>query len=127
MAFQKLAREDEIPAGTTRFIRAGGIPVILAKWGGRVYALHGICPHKNNPLEGARVWDYLLDCPWHHFQYDVRTGENHYPKNVYPQSEERLKAQLRSLAVYAVEIRNGEIWADVNGPETGCGAECGRS
>jgi 4a-hydroxytetrahydrobiopterin dehydratase len=22
------------------------------------------------------LWDHLLDCPWHDFQYDIRTGEN---------------------------------------------------
>jgi len=54
---------------------AGGKPVILANYEGRIYALHGLCPHRCNPLEGAVMWDHLVDCPFHHFQYDVRTGE----------------------------------------------------
>jgi 4a-hydroxytetrahydrobiopterin dehydratase len=61
-----------------------GHPAILANYGGSIYALSGICNHQYKPLEGAQLWDHLLDCPWHHFQYDVRSGESHFPKNVYP-------------------------------------------
>jgi len=57
--------------------------------------------------------EYLLDCPWHHFQYDVRTGENHFPRNVYPADIPQLRAELRPLRKYPAELRNGEIWADL--------------
>ncbi len=86
---------------------------MLANWGGEIYALSGICPHQHNPLEGARVCDYLLDCPWHHFQFDVRTGENHYPRNVYPKDVPYLQAQLGSLRTYPVEVKGGEVWVDL--------------
>jgi 3-phenylpropionate/trans-cinnamate dioxygenase ferredoxin subunit len=58
------------------------------------------------------MWDNLIDCPFHHFQYDV-TGENYFPKNVYPKDYKRLEAQLRPLKIYAVELRNGEVWVDL--------------
>lgn len=104
---------EEIPPGRTKFIRAASRPVILANWEGRIYALEGICPHQNNPLEGAMVWDCLLDCPWHHFQYDVRTGENHYPRNVYPSDMPGLAVQVRPLKTFPVKVENGEIWVDL--------------
>lgn len=104
---------EEIPPGSTRFFCPGEEPVILANWRGEIHALSGICPHKNNPLEGATLWENLLDCPWHHFQYDVRTGENHFPKNVYPADYRRLHSQLPPLKKYPVEIREGEIWVDL--------------
>ena len=113
MAFQRLARAEEIPPGETRSVRVAAAPVILANWAGRIYALSGVCPHRHNPLEGARVWDYLLDCPWHHFQYDVRSGENHYPKNVYPADYPRLQEQLRPLRTYPVQVRDGDVWVDL--------------
>jgi nitrite reductase/ring-hydroxylating ferredoxin subunit len=55
----------------------------------------------------------LLDCPWHHFQYDVRTGENHFPKNVYPEDVPGLLEQVKPLRTYPVEIREGEIWINL--------------
>jgi 3-phenylpropionate/trans-cinnamate dioxygenase ferredoxin subunit len=111
--FMMLARVEEVPPGHTRFVRAGETPVILANHEGRVYALDGLCPHRRNPLEGATMWDNLIDCPYHHFQYDVRTGENHFPKNVYPQDMPQLARQVKPLRSYRVEVRRGDIWVDL--------------
>jgi 4a-hydroxytetrahydrobiopterin dehydratase len=85
MPFVRVADAADIPADRTRFYRISGRPLVIAHRAGRFYALGGICPHQGNPLEGAILWDDLIDCPWHHFQYDIRTGENRYPKNVYPE------------------------------------------
>jgi 3-phenylpropionate/trans-cinnamate dioxygenase ferredoxin subunit len=113
VAFQKLAREEEIPPGQTKFLQVGKQPVVLANYGGRIYAVFGLCPHQNNPLEGTMMWDKLIDCPFHHFQYDVTTGENFFPRNVYPKDCKRLEAQLRPLRTYAVELREGEVWVNL--------------
>ena len=59
------------------------------------------------------LWDHLIDCPFHHFQYDVRTGENVFPKNVYPPDVSYLQQQLRPLQTYPVKVEDGEIWVDV--------------
>jgi hypothetical protein len=72
------------------------------------------------------VLDYLTRHPVHatadeihravnrlDLQYDVRTGQNHYPSNVYPKDYTRLEAQLRPLRTYAVELRDGEVWVDL--------------
>jgi nitrite reductase (NADH) small subunit len=113
VAFQRVARVGEIPPGQTRYFVVGRAELVLANRSGRIYALHGRCPHQGNPLEGAALWDNLLTCPWHQFQYDVATGENHYPKNVYPPDLPRLQAQVRPLRTYPVDIRGGEIWVDL--------------
>lgn len=113
MAFQKLARLQDVPPGQTKFVCTATKPVVLANWKGGIYALYGLCPHRNNLLEGARLWDNLLDCPWHHYQYDVRTGANYFPANVYPKDLPHLRQQLKTLETYPVELREGEIWVDV--------------
>jgi 3-phenylpropionate/trans-cinnamate dioxygenase ferredoxin subunit len=113
VAFVKLARVEDIPPGQTKFLHVDGKPVILANFEGRIYATFGLCPHQNNPLEGATMLDNLIDCPFHHFQYDVTTGKNYFPKNVYPKDCNRLEAQVRPLKTYAVELRDGEVWVDL--------------
>jgi nitrite reductase/ring-hydroxylating ferredoxin subunit len=113
VGFVKLARVEEIPPGRTLFVRAGKTPVILGNYRGTIHALHGICPHQFNPLEGAILWDHLLECPFHHFQFDVRTGENHYPKNVYPKDMPQLQRQVRRLRTYPVEVKDGDVWVDL--------------
>ena len=114
MAFQKLARLEEVPPGHTKFVyAAGGSPVILANYRGEIHALHGLCADQQKPLDGAILWDNLLDCPWHHFQYDVRTGENYFPSNVYPEDLPWLKTQVQPLRVYPVKVEDDDIWVDL--------------
>ncbi len=113
--FIRAGRVEDVPAGFSKLVWADDRSVLLAHWRGRIFAFVPICPHQNNPLEGARVWDGQLECPWHHFRYDLRTGKNLYPKNVYPlgagdMDEVRLEADIRSLTTYPVDIRNGEIF-----------------
>lgn len=113
MPFQKVARVEDVPPGQTRFLRIGGRPLLLVNSAGLIHAFTGICPHRQFPLEGATLSGHLLDCPWHHFQYDVRTGENHYPRNVYPSDLPYLQAQLQPLRRYPVQLRDDEIWVDL--------------
>lgn len=102
MALERIARVDEIPAGGTCFFARGDQPLILANVAGDIFALEGLCPHQHNPLEGATRREHLIDCPFHHYQYDVRSGVNYFPRNVYP----------RDLQ-YRVEVREGEVWVDL--------------
>ena len=113
MKSQILARVEEVPPGHTKYVCSGDQPVILANWQGEIFAFAGICPHQKRALEGATLWEHLLDCPWHHFQFDIRTGENHFPKNVYPADLPELRGQIQPLETYPVEVRNGEIWVDL--------------
>jgi nitrite reductase/ring-hydroxylating ferredoxin subunit len=113
VALVKLARVEEIPPGQTKFFPLPTGPVVLANYDGSVYALSGICSHQLKPLDGAVLWGPLIDCPWHHFQFDCRTGENHFPANVYPKDLEHLRKQLMPLQRYAVEIRDGEVWVNI--------------
>lgn len=113
MAFERVSRVEEIPRGGTRFFTVRNRPVLLSNRHGTIHAHYGRCPHQGNTLEGARLWDNLLTCPWHQFQYDIRTGENVYPRNVYPADLSHLDRQLLPLRTYPVEVRGGEVWVDL--------------
>jgi 3-phenylpropionate/trans-cinnamate dioxygenase ferredoxin component len=106
---QLIARTEDVPSGQTRFFCIDGRPLLVAHYLGRFYAVDGLCPHKGFELHGAILWDHLITCPWHQFQYDVRTGENYFPMNVYPGD---LNGNLRSLRTYRVELRGTEIWIE---------------
>lgn len=114
----KAGRVREIPPGTSKVVRAAGRSILLANWDGQIFASVPVCPHQSHPLAGATVRDCQLECPWHHFRYDLRTGENVYPRNVYPLGapdidQERLQADLHSLRMYAVEVRDGNIYVEL--------------
>ena len=73
--------------------------------------------HQGQSLEGGAVWKGMLECPWHQSQYDLATGENVYPKRVYPLDvQPRLRRQVRSLKTYPVRERDGYIEVGVRTP-----------
>jgi 3-phenylpropionate/trans-cinnamate dioxygenase ferredoxin subunit len=72
-----------------------------------------IVPALRIPVRGRRDVGPVDRLPFHHFQYDVTTGENFFPRNVYPKDYKRLEAQVRPLRTYAVELRDGEVWVDL--------------
>ena len=112
-----MARADEVPDGGAKLFRVGRRPVVVVRAGRDLYALHGLCSHQGRPLEGGAVWKGMLECPWHHFQYDLATGENVYPKRVYPlQVQPQLRRQVRSLRTYPVRERDGYIEVGVRPP-----------
>lgn len=41
---------------------------------GEIHALDGICPHQGGPLGRGRLAGSVVTCPWHGWQFDVRTG-----------------------------------------------------
>ena len=111
----KLARVHEVPPGQTLFFALERGPVVLANYAGTVHAVSGLCLHKLNLLDGAALRGPHLECPYHHYQYDVRTGANHYPQSAFPPDLAGLDAQLKPLKVYPVEVRDEEIWVDMEG------------
>lgn len=46
---------------------------------GHLSAIANACAHQNGPLGEGRILDCLVTCPWHGFQYDVRSGRSPAP------------------------------------------------
>ena len=46
---------------------------------GQLSAISNACAHQNGPLGEGRIIDCLVTCPWHGFQYDVRSGRSPAP------------------------------------------------
>ena len=111
MPLVRIARIDEVPPGTTRFFPLDERSVLLVNRSGEIFALDGICPHKGFELDHAQLWDCRVECPWHHYQYDIRTGENCFPKDVYRGD---LSEPVEPIATYRVELRGLDIWVDLD-------------
>src|SRR5438309_2120479 len=73
--FIKVAKVSEIPEGTGKTFQVDGRAVAVFHIGGQVYALDNTCLHRGGPLGEGTVEDGKVTCPWHHWQYDVRSGQ----------------------------------------------------
>jgi nitrite reductase/ring-hydroxylating ferredoxin subunit len=99
MSETRVARLDDLPLAQPRLAEAAGARIVLTRVGDRVYACADACAHKGGPLSEGRLSGTRLACPWHGWQYDVRTGECVFP------------GRGASVATYAVRIEDGEVWA----------------
>jgi nitrite reductase/ring-hydroxylating ferredoxin subunit len=85
-----------------------GEPVVLARLDdGTVAAASSVCPHRGEDLSGGMVYLGAIDCPLHHYLYDLRTGVNRYPRDVYPAD---LADTVANLPLYPVKEEDGWIW-----------------
>jgi nitrite reductase/ring-hydroxylating ferredoxin subunit len=91
-----VARVDDVPRGTVVPVRAGDEEIALAHCEGGFHAVQGECIHLQGPLGHGELDGCVLTCPWHGWQYDVRTGRNEFD----------LAIQLRT---YEVEVADGEV------------------
>jgi nitrite reductase/ring-hydroxylating ferredoxin subunit len=42
---------------------------------GEFYATENFCPHRGAPLSEGSLCGHIVECAWHGWQFDVRTGE----------------------------------------------------
>ena len=55
-------------------VTAGPFQVVVCRVGGRLYALEDKCSHAETPLSEGLLEGYVLTCPLHFAQFDVRDG-----------------------------------------------------
>jgi 3-phenylpropionate/trans-cinnamate dioxygenase ferredoxin reductase subunit len=69
----------DIAEGATLLGHADGEAVVLARSGGRLYAVGATCTHYGGPLAEGLVEGGTIRCPWHHAAFDLATGHNDRP------------------------------------------------
>jgi nitrite reductase (NADH) small subunit len=94
--FVKMATLAEIPPGTAREVEHSGRIYALFNVDGVLSALDGICPHHGGPLAAGQVEGTCVTCPWHGWQFDVRTGQT------------PLNGRLRQPA-FAVKVEGNDV------------------
>ncbi|TFV48829.1 Rieske (2Fe-2S) protein [Bradyrhizobium niftali] len=92
MARHVVATVDDIPAGQRMLVKVGGREIGIFNIGGEFFAVSNRCPHEGASLckgrivglvESSEPGSYqfsrrgeLLRCPWHGWEFDLRTGKS---------------------------------------------------
>ena len=104
MKFVDTIKVSDLEPGTSLSIELeGGHGVALFNVEGEIFALDNTCPHAGGPLGDGTLDGEVVECPWHGWKFNVRTG--HRVKN--PAEEWRVPS-------YPVRVENGFI--QVSGP-----------
>lgn len=100
-----VAPATAIADGAVKGAKIDGTKIALANVGGRIFAVGGVCPHRDAPMAIGRLIDGEIECPWHRFRFKVSDGKPTVPEDHPP------------LPCFAVRVENGEI--QVNVPRAG--------
>ena len=88
----RIAQIDDCPPGTAIERVAGDRIVALFNVEGHFYALDGVCPHQGGPLGKGCLSGPILTCPWHGWQFDVRSGQHQLSRTlVQPRFDVRIE------------------------------------
>ena len=69
-------RVEDLPDGSRKTIELpAGRELALFNIDGEFYATENFCPHKGAPLAEGTLCEHVIECDWHGWQFDVRTGE----------------------------------------------------
>jgi nitrite reductase/ring-hydroxylating ferredoxin subunit len=99
MAVGKLvpvARVEDVPPGTAATVSADDRELALFNVAGTFYATQHECLHLKGPLGRGELHTCVITCPWHGWQYDVRTGENEFDRAIV-------------LETFDVVVEDGEV------------------
>ena len=98
--FVKVANLSDLGPGSSMTVEANGKAVALFNVDGTVYALDNTCLHRGGPLGEGFLEGDVVACPWHMWEYNVRTGE-------------KVGDPSLKVATYAVEVEGNDIKVQV--------------
>ena len=73
--FVKVASRSELKPGSGKVVEVMGKTLALFNVEGKFYAIDNTCLHQGGPLGEGDLQGELVICPWHQWEYNVRTGE----------------------------------------------------
>lgn len=66
----------DVPPGRGATVElADGTELALYNIEGKFYAIENSCPHRGAPLADGNLCGHTIECDWHGWRFDVRTGE----------------------------------------------------
>ena len=104
MAFEKVAREADVPTGRGLCVRIRGIDVGLFRVEEEIHAMENRCPHAGDPLSEGSLETGIVTCGAHGWRFDVRTGHRPEDGDGFP------------IPCFAVRVVDGCVEVDLDAP-----------
>lgn len=98
--FVSVLPENELPENTMRCVKAGEVPVLLARKEGRMFALAHTCSHLGGPLsEGDLLEGNHVRCPWHGSVFSLEDGRVEEGPATEPQPKYEVRVNAGQIEV----------------------------
>ena len=97
--WHKAAKVLDIAEGASQIVQISDQAVALFHIQGEFYAIQNTCPHRGGPLAEGYVDGTTVTCPWHAWQFDVKSGECHTMKGT-------------KQKIYKTKVEKDEVYVD---------------
>jgi len=99
MALLTVGHVSELSPGEARAVEVGGRAIALFRREEGWYAIDNTCPHRGCPLAEGEVEKFLVTCPCHGSQFDIRTGAVVMPPALAPVRPYRVVVQGEDVQI----------------------------
>lgn len=109
---------DMLADGEMREINIGDRSVLLARVEGAYYATQALCPHLGSHLARGRLEEYVVTCPQHRSQFDLRDGHNMQWIPKVPRLARTLAQVVKKptdLLTFPARVQDGQVWVQLDG------------
>jgi 3-phenylpropionate/trans-cinnamate dioxygenase ferredoxin subunit len=95
-----VSQEKDLKDGGAICVNPKGLPLILFKRSGQIFAISNRCPHLGCALAGGSIDGYTVTCPCHDWRFDIRSGEFLSAKEIkLPTYESRVESGIISVKI----------------------------
>lgn len=71
-----VGKVEDVPAGRGATVELlNGTELALFNIDGKFFAIENFCPHRGAPLADSRLYGHIVECDWHGWRFDVKTGD----------------------------------------------------
>lgn len=95
-----ICKTSEILPGEYRCASLGNLLIAVFNVDGQYYAIEDVCTHDGGELTGGCVDGFIVECPRHGAQFDVRNGQVVAPPACVP------------LRTFSVLLKDGMVWVE---------------
>lgn len=81
-SFVKVCSKSDIEPEKGRTVEVKGKKIAVLNNNGKFFAIDNTCAHMQGPLGEGSCSDGKVTCPWHGWEYDLKTGKNTYDESI---------------------------------------------
>jgi nitrite reductase/ring-hydroxylating ferredoxin subunit len=115
--WESIGADTMLVDGAMTEVKANGELLLVARAGGQYYAAQALCPHLGGHLARGKLSGFVVTCPRHASQFDVRDGHNvawiTAIHGVAHKIAEGIK-KPRGLRTYPTQVKDGQVWVDMS-------------
>ena len=113
--FVEIGTSGDLAEGTMKEVMVQGRKILLAKIGGSYYAADNRCSHMGASLSEGKLEGFVVTCPRHGSQFDLRDGHviqwTNLPTLVATMG--KIIRRPRRLTIYAVKLDGDRIMVEI--------------